>query len=547
MSPNPPFAPPPPYEARTSPLRGVSPNSCLSQTQTQLRDRLGAALTRFVHPCSHTSFQPATALVDFSHIGITESNAIDIARDALADLTSFSSIDVFVISCNAFGDSGLQHFFKAIEAVLSRVSSLEMFEVGMTDASIPMLASLLLANPNITRLKIGDNKITSVGMRLFAGLHGEKLPGLSQLHLGGNPIGDEGIVYLARAIARQSTRIGFLGLRNVEMTRKGLALLAAAFDENPTHLTELQVRDNNLSEATNELASVVRCCTSLSMLDAGNANLEEAPLLFLLEALAATPSSLKELVLSKNMFTRRVAEGLRRYLLSFNCHVATLDLCKMESMESEPLIPSDFSPIFEGVYGNRSLTGLNVSGNALCGHVAALCLGQPLRLHTLALSGCLIDSVGMSAIFDALASNVCALKTLLISNNLGGDGCVESLCRLLTFNTHLSKFEFQDNNIRSHMMQVGLAFQMGPTPLRNCRFGGQSSTANLVNPAGRQLFKDALAFGRASLTSLSILKHTHPKAFWAAQWPDSWASKDDWYRCTLNGDVRVLSPFALGL
>eukprot|EP00658_Telonema_sp_P-2_P051942 TRINITY_DN4005_c0_g1_i7.p1 TRINITY_DN4005_c0_g1~~TRINITY_DN4005_c0_g1_i7.p1 ORF type:complete len:582 (-),score=144.49 TRINITY_DN4005_c0_g1_i7:108-1853(-) len=536
------------------------------QTINLLNSRLTTAFTRFAHPPSSSSSSSSssgssdssvqsTGLVDLSHIGMTTDTAASVAQLALAELSRYTAIDVLVLSCNSLGDSGLQIFLSVLSSVIGSISSLEMFDVGMSDVFVPALLKLLHRYPKVSRLKIGDNHITHTGMAILAGNNGAAFPStLTQLHLGGNVLGDEGVYHLSQALKQPSNNVAFLGLRNVGMTVVGLSYLADAVAHTPSRLTELQLRDNDFTGSISELSCIVSFCSALSLLDVSNTNLTNDALLPLLHTLTADPTHMKELILSKNEFDRKTSVAVRAYLLSYQCRLSSLDVSKMSTRHISNL----FIPLLEGIIGNKSVTSLNLSGNCLegpAGEAAALAVGRKLRLHTLNLAGCSLGPSEMSNLFDALASNISQLKSLAVSNNLGGEDCIPSLCRLMSFNTHLTKLEFQDNNITSveSMMEVGTALLNGSTSMRNCRFGGQSATANVASPAIRLLFKDALAPGRANRTALSYLKHNHPKAFWESNWPTNQQQQqqevgaDALFRCTPTGEIRVVSPFALSL
>ena len=131
-------------------------------------------------------------------------------------------------------------------ALNAHVQSVELLGNGLTDASAPHIVRMITSLP-VQRLKVGDNAFSHVGAGIIADALKESHAGFLQLHIGGNPIGDEGVRVLCEACL--TSRVEVLGLRDVAFGTGGWEALGTVVASSTTGVHDFQLRGNALSPA----------------------------------------------------------------------------------------------------------------------------------------------------------------------------------------------------------------------------------------------------------------------------------------------------------
>ncbi|XP_042559466.1 NACHT, LRR and PYD domains-containing protein 12-like [Clupea harengus] len=225
-------------------------------------------------------------------------------------------------------------------------------------------------------------------------------------------------------------------LNQCRLSKGSCKMMASVLQGTPSHLTDLDISDNDLQDEGMELLCVglgdPRC------------KLETLSCEMMASVLQGTPSHLRELDMSNNDLQDVGMELLCVGLRDPHCKMETLSLnkCQLSKTSCE---------IMASVLQRTSshLRELEMRDNDLQDEgVEVLCVGlrdPQCKMETLRLSGCLITHKGCSFLASALKSNPSYLKQLDLSYNHPGSSGVKELtdrlndpnCKLETFRVHL--------------------------------------------------------------------------------------------------------------
>jgi Ran GTPase-activating protein (RanGAP) involved in mRNA processing and transport len=425
---------------------------------------------------------------------------------------------------------------------------LDLYNIGLTDACIPDLLTCIESSaPTLTKIKLGDNSVTARGV--LAMVHRPAaLRHIQQLHLGGNPLHDEGVQYLAALLVAMRS-VTNVGIREVKCSDKGLKAVFEAILHRHEHscstdggswfaLQELQVRGNEmLLPAT--AAKLSACFSSgafscLTVLDMAGCRCPDDGMANIYMTLAHTSHSqhqgnlagasllspsekafpqLREADLSGNALGPRAASALRQVLIR-NTSLSSLSLS--DCIDSSAAC---FADALDGLRFNTTVCNICLARNDIqlgaSLAIAAALQSRSCPVLSLDVTDCNIGSAGICAIFAALSSNTARTKVLQASGNLAGSESVDALVAMLAANTHLTKIHFQDNLIPlAGMTRIAEEIERANATVRQLCFGGQSPAANGLTAAVRNKINQALernkqlwSTGRAwrslSLNSLS--------------------------------------------
>ncbi|XP_016422836.1 ribonuclease inhibitor-like [Sinocyclocheilus rhinocerous] len=226
-----------------------------------------------------------------------------------------------------------------------------------------------------------------------------------------------------------------LDLCDCRFTEKQSLVLTSALNSNPSHLRELNLRENKLLgdsgvKSLSDLLMNTQC--KLEKLDLCDCRFTEKQSLVLTSALNSNPSHLRELNLRGNKLGDSGVKNLSDLLMNTQCKLEKLDLCGCSITEKQSLV------LTSALNSNPShLRELNLRENKLLGDsgvksLSDLLMNTQCKLEKLDLCDCRFTEKQSLVLTSALNSNPSHLRELnLRENKLLGDSGVKSLSDLL--------------------------------------------------------------------------------------------------------------------
>uniref|UniRef100_A0A673M8X8 Ribonuclease inhibitor-like n=1 Tax=Sinocyclocheilus rhinocerous TaxID=307959 RepID=A0A673M8X8_9TELE len=316
--------------------------------------------------------------------------------------------------------------------LLNSEEELDEFKLNKYDPSEECLLRLLPVIKASRKADLSNCHITQEGCAALISALRSNPSHLTELNLSDNNPGDSGVKLLSALLEDPHCKLQKLQLWSCSIGEKGCAALISALRSNPSHLTELNLNCNNPGDSGVKLLSALledpHC--KLQKLQLWDCSIGEEGCAALISALRSNPSHLTELNLSRNKPGDSGVKLLSALLEDPHCKLEKLLLwgCSIEEEGCAALISA--------LRSNPShLTELNLNynktGDSGVKLLCALLEDPHCKLKKLQLWRCSIGEEGCAALISALRSNPSHLTELNLSRNKPVDSGVKLLSALL--------------------------------------------------------------------------------------------------------------------
>ncbi|XP_057184897.1 NACHT, LRR and PYD domains-containing protein 3-like isoform X1 [Triplophysa rosa] len=208
---------------------------------------------------------------------IRESRSVQLSRCKITDegyvaLTSAlrsnpSHLTHLDLSDNNVGDSGMKLICDVLENPHCKLETLRLSRCKITDEGCVALTSALRSNPShLTHLDLSDNNVGDSGVKLICDVLENPHCKLKTLKLNWceititdegcvaltsdhNNVGDSGMKLICDVLENPHCKLETLRLNWCKITDEGCVALTSALRSNPSHLTHLDLSDNNVGDS----------------------------------------------------------------------------------------------------------------------------------------------------------------------------------------------------------------------------------------------------------------------------------------------------------
>ncbi|XP_016335318.1 uncharacterized protein LOC107683790 [Sinocyclocheilus anshuiensis] len=363
------------------------------------------------------------------------------------------------MSNNNLQDSGVKKLQNGLENTNCTLEKLRLSDCSITEEGYKALASALrshlieldlrgndpgqsgvkqlndlLQDPNyqLKTLRFLRSPAADEACQYVKGIVGKNPLLLRELNLSERKLGDTRVNQISALLQDKHCQLNTLTLCGCGITEKQCLILTSALCSNLSHLRELDLSGNKLENKgvkhVSETLKDVRC--KLERLRLIRCDMTDEGCSALASALKSNPSHLRELDLSMNKLGDAGFENLRNLLMSPQCKLEILALCKCSITEKQCVF------LTSALKSNPShLRELDLSGNELkhtrVNKFYDILKDSRCKLERLRLRSCDIKADDCSALTSALKSNPSHLRELDLSGNKLGDSGVENLGVLL--------------------------------------------------------------------------------------------------------------------
>ncbi|CAM4733630.1 unnamed protein product [Leuciscus chuanchicus] len=322
---------------------------------------------------------------------------------------------------------------------------------------------------------------------------------LRELDLSGNIITESEIKQLSDLLEHPQCKLEKLGLRSCNISDGGCADLSSALRSNPSHLRELDLSKNNITASgvmqISDLLEHPQC--KLEKLGLRSCDISDRGYTVLSSALRSNPS-LRELDLSENNINELGVKMLSALLAD--------PQSKLEKLELRSCNISDggCAVLSSALRSNPSLRELDLSRNNITDSklkkISPLLEDPQCKLQKLVLRSCNISDEGCADLSSALRSNL-SLRELDLSENKITDSGVKELSALLADpRCKLEKLGMRSCWIRDGgCADLSSALRSNPSHLRELDL-----SENIITDSGVKKFSALLKHPQSKLEKLGL-------------------------------------------
>ncbi|XP_057227458.1 ribonuclease inhibitor isoform X1 [Malurus melanocephalus] len=196
-------------------------------------------------------------------------------EDLCSIINTNPSLTELKLNNNELGDAGVEHLCKGLLTPSCSLQKLWLQNCNLTSASCETLCSVLCAQPSLTELHVGDNRLGTTGVRVLCqGMMNpncklQKLqleyceltadivealnaalqskPTLKELSLSNNTLGDNAVKQLCQGLVDSSCNLELLHLENCGITSDSCMEISTVLKNKPS-LMDLSVGDNKIGD-----------------------------------------------------------------------------------------------------------------------------------------------------------------------------------------------------------------------------------------------------------------------------------------------------------
>ncbi|XP_065097911.1 NACHT, LRR and PYD domains-containing protein 3-like isoform X2 [Paramisgurnus dabryanus] len=246
-----------------------------------------------------------------------------------------------------------------------------------------------------------------------------------------NKLGDLGVKLISDILKNPDCKVTSLRLSDCNITDEGCVALTSALRSNPSHLTHLDLSDNKLRDSGVKLISDVLKDSDckLEILELSKSKITAEGCVALTSALRSNPTHLTHLNLSDNKLRDSGVKLISDILKNSDCKLKILKLCDCD------ITAKGCVALTSALKSNPShLTHLDLSdniGDSGVNLISGVLKNPDCKLQIMKLCNCNITVKGCVALTSALRSNPSHLRDVDLSRNNLRDSGVKVISDLL--------------------------------------------------------------------------------------------------------------------